>query len=126
MKLYEEIRKYNTIPDPHSLCPSRVVGIAAQPGACMYLGRRAGGYIPHSTSRVIRRCIDLCALPAADPLDPGPLLPSEPDRICRNFQGSDVGAMSLVLSALLRKLWAERWLVLMVPDSSLDMDVRQS
>jgi hypothetical protein len=38
---------------------------------CTYLGRRAGGCAPHSTSRVLRRCIDPCAPPAAVPLDPG-------------------------------------------------------
>jgi hypothetical protein len=64
---------YTAVPFPIRTPCARLAWSALQPGACMYLGQRAGGYIPHSTSRVIRHCIDLCALLAADPLDPGPL-----------------------------------------------------
>jgi hypothetical protein len=62
---------YAAVPVPIciSWCVLRVGGIVAT--LCTYLGRRAGGYSPHSMSRVLRRCIDPCAPPAAVPLDPG-------------------------------------------------------
>jgi hypothetical protein len=62
----------------------------------MYLRPMSEECITHSMSRVIGRSIDSCALPAADPLDPGPIVawfspfpsarrcgPSEPGRIHR-------------------------------------------